>query len=91
MLKSISLIKYNIDQNAENVVNTNNSMLNLYNIIDQAESPIENNFEENNMETTNEEKNEILHLSLSIILIVLKTEGLPTAAINISTKRKKIY
>jgi len=39
-------------------------MLNLYNIIDQAENPIENNLEEINMETTNEEKDEILHLSL---------------------------
>jgi len=36
----------------------------LHNIIDQAESPIENNLEENNMETTNEKKDEILDLSL---------------------------
>jgi len=56
--------KYNVDKNAENVVSTftNNSMLNLNNIIHQAENPIENNLEENNMETINEEKDEILDL-----------------------------
>jgi len=31
--------KNNIEKNAENIVSTNNSMLNLYNIIDQAKVP----------------------------------------------------
>jgi len=56
--------KYNIDKNAKNVISTNSSMLNLHNIIDQAESPIKNNLEGNNMEITNEEKNKIFDLLL---------------------------